>query len=175
MEAMYIYSGNQIRPLLLPNHYTVWHKLQTHERMNGNKKKLKELNENDWSTTTCIIQLKSAFVDVLASEFGLHWRFELHHNYSVCNRLQTHERMNRNIKKLKELDKNDWSTTTRIIQLKSAFVDVLASESGLHWRFELHQNYSVHNEQQTHERMNRNNKKLKELQKWLNYNTFLNT
>jgi hypothetical protein len=47
--------------------------------------------------------LKSAFVDVLASEAGLHWRFELR------NELQTHEnnnnKINRNNKKLKELDK----------------------------------------------------------------------
>jgi hypothetical protein len=49
-----------------------------------------------------------------------------------------------------------------IIHLKSAFVDVLASESGLHWRVELHRNYSVHNELQTYEKINRNNKKLKE-------------
>ena len=84
----------------------------------------------------CMIQLKSAFVDVLALESGLHWRFELHNNYSVCNELQTHERINRNNKKLKELDENEWNATTCIIQLKSAFVDVLASESGLHRRFE---------------------------------------
>ena len=47
--------------------------------------------------------MKSAFVDVLASEAGLHWRFELR------NELQTHEnnnnKINRNNKKLKELDK----------------------------------------------------------------------
>ena len=49
--------------------------------------------------------MKSAFVDVLASEAVLHWRFELHNNYSVRNELQTHERINRNNKKLKELDK----------------------------------------------------------------------
>jgi hypothetical protein len=66
----------------------------------------KELDENDWNATTCIIQLRSSFVDILASELGLHQQFEPHDNYSVCNELQTHERINRNNKKLKELDEN---------------------------------------------------------------------
>jgi hypothetical protein len=85
--------------------------------------------------------------------------------YTVCNELQTNERINRNNKKLKELDENEWNATTSCsIQLKSAFVDVLALEAGLHRRFdELHNNYSVSNELQTHERINRNNKKRKEL------------
>ena len=53
--------------------------------------------------------------------------------YTVCNNeLQTHERINSNNKKLKELDENELNATTCIIELKSAFVDVLASESGLH-------------------------------------------
>ena len=85
--------------------------LQTHEKINRNNKKLKELDQNEWNaTTTCIIQLKSAFFDVLASEAGLHWRFgELHNNYSVLNELQTHERINRNNKKLKDLEKIGWN------------------------------------------------------------------
>jgi hypothetical protein len=84
----YLQPHNQIRPLLLPNHGTVCNHLQIHERItNRNNKKLKELDENDWNETTCIIQLKSAFVDVLASEAGLHRRFELHNNYSACNKL----------------------------------------------------------------------------------------
>ena len=65
----------------------------------------KELDENEWNATMCIIKLKSGFVDVLASEAGIHWRFELHNDYSVRNELQTHERINRNNKKLKELEK----------------------------------------------------------------------
>ena len=109
--------------------------------------------------------MKSAFVDVLASEAGLHQRFEKHNNYSLRNEQQTHERINRNNKKLKELDENVWNATTCIIQSKSAFVDVLASEAGIHCRFELHNDYSVRNELQTHKRINRNNKKLKELEK----------
>ena len=77
-----------------------------HERINRNNRKLKELDKNEWNATTCIIPLKTTFVDVLASESGLHWRFELHNNYSVCFELQTHERINnRNSKKLKELDR----------------------------------------------------------------------
>ena len=87
---VYLQPRNQIRPLLLPNLYTVCNEIQTYERINRNNKKLKELDENEWNATICIIQLKSAFVDVLASEFGLHWHFELHNNYSVCNELQTH-------------------------------------------------------------------------------------
>jgi beta-galactosidase beta subunit len=145
--------------------YSVQNKLETHERINRNNKILKELGENEWNATTCITQLKSAFVDVLASKAGLHWRFEVHNNYSVRNELQSHERINRNNNILKELDENEWNSTTCIIQLKSTFVNVLASEAGLHWRFELHNNYSICNELQTHDRINRNNKKLKELDK----------
>jgi hypothetical protein len=57
--------------LLVPNRYTVCNELQTYERINRNNKKIKELDENEWNSPTCmIIQLKSAFVDVLASESG---------------------------------------------------------------------------------------------------------
>ena len=69
----------------------------------------KELDKNDWNATTCIIQLRSSFVDILVSELGLHQQFEPHNNYSVCNEVQTHERIsriNRYNKKLKELDEN---------------------------------------------------------------------
>ena len=69
-------------------------------------------------------------MDVLASEAGLYWRFELHNNYSVCNDLQIHERINRNNKKLRELDENEWNATTCIIQLKSACVNGNGIESG---------------------------------------------
>ena len=55
------------------------------ESSNRNNKKLKELDENESNATTCIIQLKSAFVDVMALEAGLHQAFELHNNYSVRN------------------------------------------------------------------------------------------
>ena len=139
---------------------------QMKERINRSNEKLKELvDENDWNATTCIIQLKSAFVLFLAFESGLHWRFALHNSHSsICNELQIHDRINRNNQKLKDLNENDWNTTTcTLIRLKSAFVLFLAFESGLHWRFELHNNYSICNELQTHERINRNNKKFKEL------------
>ena len=43
----------------------------------------------------CMIQLKSAFVDVLALESGLHWRFELHNNYSVCKHLSSLKVLNK--------------------------------------------------------------------------------
>ena len=76
---VYLQQRNQIR-LLLTNIYTVCNELHTYERINRNNKKLKELDENEGNATTCIIQLKSAFVDVLASESGLQWRFELHNN-----------------------------------------------------------------------------------------------
>ena len=72
--------------------------------------------------------MKSAFVDVLASESGLHRGFQLNNNYSIGNELQTYERINRNNKKLKKLDENEWNAATCIIQSKSAFVDVLALE-----------------------------------------------
>jgi hypothetical protein len=157
---VYLQPRNQIRPLLLQNLYTVCNELQTYQRINRNNKTLKELDENEWNATTCIlIQLMSVFVDVMASKAGLHWRFEIHNNSSVRNELQTLERISRNNKTLKELEENEWNATTCIlIQLKSAFVDVLALEAGLHWCFELHNNCRVCNELQTHERINRNNK-----------------
>ena len=84
--------------------------------------------------------------------------------YAMSNKLMR-ESTETTSKKIKELDENKWNATTCIIQLKSAFVNVLASEAGLHWRFELHNNYSVHNELQTYERINRKNKKSKKLEK----------
>ena len=71
--------------------------------------------------------MKSAFVDVLASESGLHWRFEQHNNYSVCNELQANERINRNNKKLKELDENEWNGNVSL-QLKLRDVKANGSE-----------------------------------------------
>ena len=66
---VYLQPHDQIRPLLLPNYYAVCNKLQTHERINRNNEKLKEIDENDWNTTTCpLFRLKSAFVDMLASD-----------------------------------------------------------------------------------------------------------
>ena len=96
---VYLQPRNQIRPLLLQNLYTVCNELQTHERINRNNKKLKELDENEWNATTCIIQLKSAFVDVLASEARLHWRFELR------NELKTHEKKTETTRNSRSLTK----------------------------------------------------------------------
>ena len=136
------------------------------------QKKTKELYENDGITIACtLIRLKGALVDILASESGCHQRFLLQNNYSRCNELQTHEKINRSNNKIKELDENDWNATTcTLIWLKSAFVNILALELRLHWHFELHNNYGVCNELQTQERINRNDKELKELEKMTGIN-----
>ena len=102
---IYLQPHNLIRPFLLPNLYTtVCNELKIHERINRNNKKLKKLDKNEWNSTTCIIQLKSAFVDILASESGLHWHFELHNNYRVRNELQ-------NMKESTETTRNSRSLT----------------------------------------------------------------
>jgi hypothetical protein len=56
---VYLQPHDKIRNLLLQNFYTVCFELQTHERINRNNKKLKELDENEWNATACFIQLKT--------------------------------------------------------------------------------------------------------------------